>query len=104
MHPVLGIGEALHLAAESARGERDAQVMQRRAAAQDQIPAIRVGGCEVAVRVGVQLQALGGEQPPPGLAVVHRRRPQRVLDGARELTASELTGPGHASPHPLRCD
>jgi hypothetical protein len=81
---VLGVGEAPDVGGETARGEGDAQVVERRAAAEDQVPTVRVGGHEVALRVGVQMHLITADLPAPRLAVVHRRRAKGVPDGVCE--------------------
>ena len=95
---VLGVGHAAHLHRQAAGGERDLQVVQGGAAAEDQIAAVRVGRDEMPVPVGVQLHGVGADPPAPGLGVVDRRRAQRVLDRCGEIRWSgSWWPPGPAS-------
>ena len=71
---VLGIGHPAHLHRQPAGRERHLQVVQGGAAAEDQVAAVRVGGDEMPVPVGVQLDGVGTGPPAPGLGVVDRWR------------------------------
>jgi hypothetical protein len=89
MAAVLGIGHPAHLHRHpGGRRERDEQVMQGGAAAQNQVTAIQVGRDEMSVPVGVQLYGVGTDPPAPGLRVVYGGRAQRVLDRRREVRGS----------------
>ena len=64
MTDVLGIGQPVHAYGQVEGGERDVQVVQGGAAAQQEVAPVRVGRGEVAVPVGVQLDAALGDLPP----------------------------------------
>ncbi|MEJ3653286.1 hypothetical protein WEH80_18745 [Actinomycetes bacterium KLBMP 9759] len=81
---VLVIGEAVHRRGDTARGERDTHVVQRGAAADEQVAPVGVGGGQVAAGVGVQRDGAEPEPPAPRLGVVHRWCAQRLLDRAGE--------------------
>lgn len=71
--------------ADALCGERDLQVVQRGAAAEQEVASVRVGRCEVTCPVGVQLDRVVVDPPAPWLGVVHRRSQLRVLDGAGQV-------------------
>lgn len=74
MAAIIRIGHAPHLHGQPAGREGDLQVVQGGAAAQGQIAPVRVGGHQVPVPVGMQLDRVGDDPPSPGLGVVDRRR------------------------------
>jgi hypothetical protein len=84
---VLRVREAEGRGLQSLVGQRDHEVAQCCSAADQQVAAVRIGGGELPAPVGEQLDhAVGGvDAPPPRLGVVHRRRPEGVLDGLVEL-------------------
>ena len=63
---VLGIGQPVHAYGQVEGGERDLQVVQGGAAAEDQVATIRVGRDQMPVPVGVQLHGVGPGPPAPG--------------------------------------
>src|SRR5690606_32595704 len=65
-------------------GEGGAGVVQYGAAADEQLPAVRVGGGQVAFVVTEQAQLARGELPPPRLGVVDRRRARGAAEHGRD--------------------
>lgn len=85
------IRQAMHRGIPPQRGEGDHAVVQRRAAAEEQIPAVGIGARQMPIEVRVQVHAPLADSPLPRLRVVDRRCPhgesQRRMDrlGIREV-------------------
>src|SRR5690606_14870099 len=77
-------GEPVDLGAPAGGGEGGAGVVQYGAAADEQLPAVRVGGGQVAFVVTEQAQLARGELPPPRLGVVDRRRARGAAEHGRD--------------------
>jgi hypothetical protein len=75
------VGQPGHLVGATFGGQRGARVVQRDPAADGAQPVIRVDHRQLAVRVGGQLQRLGGDPPAPRLGVEDRRGAQGRLGG-----------------------
>ena len=67
------VGHVTHVGPPAERGQRDPQVVQGRAAADDQVAAVRIGGRQVSGAVGVEVQRVGADHPAPRLGVVAGR-------------------------------
>src|SRR5690606_4196395 len=84
-----GVGEPLHRWPPARRRQRDPGVVERGPATDQQQPALRIGGGELPAAVGVQVEVIPVDPPPPRLGVMYRRgqacRPgslgERVLVG-----------------------
>jgi hypothetical protein len=74
------------------RGQGHPQVMQHRAAADQQVALIRVGGGQPACGVGEQLQRPGSDPEPPRLGVVQRRRAHRQFQRGQRRFPIEDAG------------
>jgi hypothetical protein len=82
---ILRIGQPVDVGGVAGGGERDQQVMQGCSAAEDEVPAIRVGRHELPLPVRVQLHGAAAEAPTPGLCVVHRWGAHRALHRRRQV-------------------
>ena len=98
-----GVGQPADAGAPSGVGQRDQQVVQRRAAAHDLVAAVGVGARQPPRRVGVEVDAARPDPPAPRLAVVHRRgadRPESASSSSLPSNPVTLSVRSIAAPPP----
>jgi len=74
MGSVRGVGQVFDVSVMPLMGQRDQEVVQRDTATDHRIAAAGIGGGQLSVEIGEQIDRVAPQLPPPGLGVVHRGR------------------------------
>ena len=92
----LGVGGHLHLRGAAEAADRETERTERRATADQHLPAVGIRHVQPAIGIGVQRDGRAPDAEPPRLGVVHRRRPARgVHEEVREVLAGRSVGGVH---------